>query len=641
MSNPQPPSRLTPQQALAAARAAAAARTPAQTVTAVNRKVSEGVITAREKAALWAKAAIRPWLAQIDPYDGRAAQQFTEAAANRMAIAQRTTAVTAAAGQKQILTMMGISVTPRPSSPLDIRAPGAVFDGGRVSLEHGNVSVTYAGDESAELSAKDLTTVEVLNRPIRAIRYLESQGATRDEALQAATERLDVIVDDNLMLAQRFAESEVINLAADQPRSRIVGMRRVIHPELSRTGVCGLCIAAADRLYTVRELLPIHKRCKCTTAAVTEDYDPADELNAIDLSQLYTDAGGTSRAHLKRTRYKTGQHGELGAVLVPQRDYKPRGTDADVETKAPVYVGGPESKPEIARRHLPILEENLAKLRSDGLSEESSQVRYHKEQIAKFRADLAAEKAAAQALPKPAAQPRKGMATKQKDPNPAAASGGGGGRGGGGGNDGTGFGPEDDHPDLGPDEHAAARRAAETAVQTAREAEPAISDAVRATVDAGGGELHRFDSRIKTAGSLYRKIQDDMVARGEPADVVASQIRDTVRYTAVLPDDGYWARGTAIGDKLAAAGFERVKRVRGWLREGYRGRNDTFRSPDGVDFEVQFHTEASLAAAERTHALYEVIRLPTTPEARREALRAEQNAVFAAVPVPDDVPWVE
>ncbi|OQZ93687.1 hypothetical protein BST15_17610 [Mycolicibacter arupensis] len=405
-----------------AARAAAAARTTAQTVTAVNRAVSEGVITAREKASRWAKAAIRPWLAQIDPYDGHAAQQFTEAAAGRLAIAQKTTAVTAAAGQKQILTMMGISVTPRPSSPLDIRAPGAIFDGGRVRLEHDNVSVTYAGDESAELSAQDLTTVEVLNRPVRAIRYLESQGATRDEALRAATERLDVIVDDNLMLSQRFAESEVINLAADQPRSRIVGMRRVIHPELSRTGVCGLCIAAADRIYTVRQLLPIHKRCKCTTAAVTEEFDPAAELNAIDLSQLYTDAGGTSRAHLKRTRYQTDQHGELGAVLVPQRDYKPRGVEAEKRASAVTYVGGPESKADIARRHLPILEENLTKLRADGLAEESSQVRYHKAQIEKLRADLAADTTRA----KPAAQAIKGMNPKRKAPKPATSGGSGG-----------------------------------------------------------------------------------------------------------------------------------------------------------------------------------------------------------------------
>ena len=57
---------------------------------------------------------------------------------------------------------------------------------------------------------------------------------------------------------------------------------------------------------------------------MTEDYDPADELNAVDLSQLYRDSGGTSGAHLKRTRYQVDEHGELGPVLVPKAKYKPR-----------------------------------------------------------------------------------------------------------------------------------------------------------------------------------------------------------------------------------------------------------------------------------------------------------------------------
>lgn len=355
----------------------------------MTRRASEAVIAAREKATRWAMTRITPRLARLDPYDGHAVQAFTEAAAGQLAIAQKTTAITAAAGQKNILTTMGIPVTPRPSSPVNIRAAGADFDGGRVRLQHDNVSITYVDDPdtATHVSVEEMTTVEVLNRPVRAIRYLESRGATRDEALQVATERLGVIVDDNMMLSQRLAESEVINLVADQTGSRIVGIRRVIHPELSRSGVCGLCAAASDRLYTVRELLPIHKRCKCTTAPVTEDFDPADALNAIDLSKLYNDAGGTSRAHLKRTRYQIDQHGELGPTLVPQRKYKARGKDAGADEPV-VYLGGPETKAEIASRHLPILEQNLTKLRADGLSEESPQVKYHKTQIEKLRADL-------------------------------------------------------------------------------------------------------------------------------------------------------------------------------------------------------------------------------------------------------------
>ena len=76
-------------------------------------------------------------------------------------------------------------------------------------------------------------------------------------------------------------------------------------------------------------------------------------------------------------------------------------------------------------------------------------------------------------------------------------------------------------------------------------------------------------------------------------------------------------------------------------RFGYRGRNDTFISLDGLRFEVQIHTRASLDAAERAHALYEIQRLPTTPDDVKDRLDQEQNAIFASVPAPNDVKWVD
>jgi hypothetical protein len=99
---------------------------------------------------------------------------------------------------------------------------------------------------------------------------------------------------------------------------RIRGYRRILRPYLSEGGSCGLCIAAADRIYKREDLLPIHAKCKCITLPVTKAADPGLKLNTDDLAQLYTDAGGTSRAKLKRTRYRIEEHGELGPVLVRQ-----------------------------------------------------------------------------------------------------------------------------------------------------------------------------------------------------------------------------------------------------------------------------------------------------------------------------------
>ncbi|MGV0595693.1 hypothetical protein [Mycolicibacterium porcinum] len=385
----QSPNRLTPAEALAAARAAAEARNPGDLSVAVAVRTSEGIIAARERAAAWGKRLLRSLWTPVDPYDGDQVAEFAATAARHLSTAQKTTATAAAAGQIQLLSSMGVRVSVRPTSPDDIRGTRVTFDDGQVDLEHRGTRVRYRDQDPVDLDAIDFTNVEVLNRPARTVRYLESQGATREQAKAAALKRLDALVDGNMMLAQRLAESEVINAAANLTGSTVVGMRRIIHPELSRTGTCGLCIAASDRLYTVRELLPMHANCKCTSAPVTEEFDPADELNAVDLRQLYSDSGGTSRAHLKRTRYKVDEHGELGPTLIPVRKYKPR---SKVSEKAAggTAVMAEETKVEVARRQLPLFEDNLAKLREQGLGEDSPQVKYHKQQIARYRERLAA-----------------------------------------------------------------------------------------------------------------------------------------------------------------------------------------------------------------------------------------------------------
>lgn len=199
----------------------------------------------------------------------------------------------------------------------------------------------------------------------------------------------------------------------------------------------------------------------------------------------------------------------------------------------------------------------------------------------------------------------------------------------------------EDHPELTPEERFEARSAAHAKLAQATAWEPAISDTVREAVEANGGRLERFDCRLKALDSLYRKVQDIMVDDETTAADAASEIRDSLRYTAVVDEAGYWDRGNQIGAALAQAGYTPAKKSTGWRRFGYKGRNDTFISADGLEFEVQIHTAASLEAAERAHTLYERERLPTTPPEVKEQLRCLQDEIFAAVPAPDDVKWVD
>jgi hypothetical protein len=328
MTQPQQrPNQLTYQQALAAVLAAQAATTTASTLSSTLTSLSTSVITVRETAAAYARTLILGLWRDVDPYDGRQVQAFTVAAARHMVTAQTATSRSAAASQSQLLAQLGVRVPGVPSNPTDVRAPSVSVVGGRLVLARpGSVTVQYGTRADAKIAAADFTTQGMFNRPARTVRAMEAGGADRASANTAAEQRIGTLVDDNVMLAQRFAEAEILHNAVnlDTPKVRIIGYRRVIHPELSRTGVCGLCIAAADQKYKVGTLNPIHGNCKCTIAAVTDEFDPADDVNAADLSALYKQSGGTSGAHLKRVRYQVDEHGELGPSLVPKRQYKPR-----------------------------------------------------------------------------------------------------------------------------------------------------------------------------------------------------------------------------------------------------------------------------------------------------------------------------
>lgn len=93
-------------------------------------------------------------------------------------------------------------------------------------------------------------------RPAEHYRYQVSQGATPQDAHVAAARRAQALAETDLSLAMRDASTQTL-VAVD----RITGWRRIIHPEQSRGGSCGLCVAAATRIYHKRELLPLHANC--------------------------------------------------------------------------------------------------------------------------------------------------------------------------------------------------------------------------------------------------------------------------------------------------------------------------------------------------------------------------------------------
>lgn len=184
---------------------------------------------------LWAS-----FVAESAFYSGEAVAEFGRRVATYVIAAQRQAGLIAEAHLREQVIGMGLTVPP--SSVLDLPA-------------------------DLRLGA---ATDDVYQRPIRQVRYLESTGVPLAEAVQTATERLEKTALTDLQLARSTAAQQVMySLPDDTPAGPVRGYRRVIHPELG--AVCGLCIAAADRIYQKRDLLPLHPGCVVEGTEVSAD----------------------------------------------------------------------------------------------------------------------------------------------------------------------------------------------------------------------------------------------------------------------------------------------------------------------------------------------------------------------------------
>lgn len=177
--------------------------------------------------------------------------------------------------------------------------------------------------------------VQVWQRPAEQYRYALSEGKSEVEALDAAFQRASHIGKDNAQLTKRNA-----SITQFRRSEKVIGYRRIIHPELSKSGVCGLCIVAADRIYGMEDLLPIHGGCNCSVAPVTKSNDPGLSLNRQDLDALYEAAQGNDYKSLKNIRVTSYEHGELGPVLARVGDnyLTPEEAQKRRRKKKPPYV---------------------------------------------------------------------------------------------------------------------------------------------------------------------------------------------------------------------------------------------------------------------------------------------------------------
>jgi hypothetical protein len=122
---------------------------------------------------------------------------------------------------------------------------------------------------------------------------------------------------------------------------------------------------------------------------------------------------------------------------------------------------------------------------------------------------------------------------------------------------------------------------------------------------------------------------------GTDPSELAHGIHDGVRYTFILDYESYTENVEIGQERLSDAGYDHIETKPSWDKKEYKGVNSRWREPStDVMFEVQFHTQESWDAKQKTHEAYEKIEALGTSIEDVERLRAYQREVTAEVRIP-------
>ncbi|WII95981.1 minor capsid protein [Moraxella haemolytica] len=177
--------------------------------------------------------------------------------------------------------------------------------------------------------------------------------------------------------------------------------------------------------------------------------------------------------------------------------------------------------------------------------------------------------------------------------------------------------------------------------QKMKAAEPNITQDMTAIVKQVGVVLSGLEHRLKSQGSLQRKVASE-VLQGKELDSVLPNIKDVIRYTVLLDEKSFVKQYQSLLDELEQAGYN-VVRVKNTWKQGamYKGIN-TFVEKDGVVFELQYHTQDSFALKNgKLHTLYEEFRLDDTSEARRAVLFFEMQSLSDKIRQPPNIDKID
>lgn len=186
----------------------------------------------------------------------------------------------------------------------------------------------------------------------------------------------------------------------------------------------------------------------------------------------------------------------------------------------------------------------------------------------------------------------------------------------------------------------AAQSHADDLLRLAEHAEQWVTPALQYLAQQQNGELVGLEFRFKSRDSTTKKILARMTERNytSPGDV---PISDALRYTMQLDDAPAGHHGDSIAHVLAffeQTGHTVLKVKNYWPRgDEYSGVNTNLRAPNGLEWELQFHTPESFELKMSSHLIYEQARNPDALLQTRQELYDEVAEYWLDVPIPSGI----
>lgn len=218
---------------------------------------------------------------------------------------------TAVTGYARVLEALELELGELPTPPRVLYYDWNTFyDTMSAGLAAAEIAPAAAGASATSTLAAVTTLADLFDRAGGDGEEYLDDGEPEDDLTprQRLLDRAQVGLEDEL--SEKYEDLVTTTRARvyrDAPvgssRDAIRGYRRVVHPEISQGGACGLCMVASTQFYHIPDLRPVHQRCHCDVVPVTRDSDPGSSMNKLDLGDLYEAAANSTNAvDLKRVR---------------------------------------------------------------------------------------------------------------------------------------------------------------------------------------------------------------------------------------------------------------------------------------------------------------------------------------------------